>query len=952
MPPSIDQRRPRARGAFGFGRLSALAATAAAVLLGTAPTAVDALNKTNVIKIGFVYPFSVPFNASDSNTILSNLAENLNSVSCYDALLWLVNRTNNDPTILPDTRIELVPANSQLDRGTALTASQNLINNHGVAAIIGESNSRNTVTMALAAAVSNTLHCASLATTPQLSVKADYPTTFRVTTNCALQVQGMLALVTKFNITSVSALVSNDEFGGGITQMLQKYAPEYNITIHIIVPYDIAATDCVKPLQTLIDARAQTILVATMQFQALPVFTSAAEMNMMNGDYWFISSTGWTESAFMLSPETIKVIPSLVGVWQLSVPVPNPLIDTSGSQEYQDLNAWWLSNFYPDESPIYPGVSKTFNPSYVHIGATNTQRTPSNCANDPQLSIASLIPELPFPYPAGNSTIPAWEEGGMCMGEGHNYLEGYMSLAGMQAKYTYWFSNYMISTYHCGKVLINFFDQYIKSGKFNIKDFNSRDIFNSPMNISQLINGVNMTDLLGNRMRFDANADAIMDQGIFVYRPVNFSSKVPGVAGIQVGTWSAVDGSITFDDPTGKSLIFSGGKTAPPPPPVIPSIEYKANINLRYAICAVVGCCSLLTILLLGYMIVYRAQKIFLASSPRFLSLIVLGSNVSFVSIWLFSVFPMNNSSCTTYAWLKYMGFAIVFGALLLKTYRISIIFSAKKGKSKNIRNLNDSVLFAFFFVFIALWAALLVVWTSLPAQRPYLLTDTVANVAKNGTIVSFSTTPHCNFGNYNYICLAAVLITLLVGVTLTYSVRNTPSAFNESKWIAIALYNWVVIGIVLNAISNFAVQDPDVIFVMESVMVILTQTTVTAVLIIPKIIEVMAGRGNDNHTFTASQSADAKHHNHNSTLKVSAKSLPSGASHSMLGSPTSATSPFGEDFTKAMDAKDKIIDQQLIEIRELKEKLHSMGHTSVRTSLLPPPSIGSDEKDTDALIA
>ncbi|KAJ3192884.1 hypothetical protein HDU67_005329, partial [Dinochytrium kinnereticum] len=106
-----------------------------------------------------------------------------------------------------------------------------------------------------------------------------------------------------------------------------------------------------------------------------------------------------------------------------------------------------------------------------------------------------------------------------------------------------------------------------------------------------------------------------------------------------------------------------------------------------------------------------------------------------------------------------------------------------------------------------------------------------------------------------NYVCLGAMVLTLAGGVWLTYTVRNTPSSFNESKWIAIAIYNWVVIGIVLNAISNFAVKDPDVIFVMEALVVILTQTGVASVLFIPKIMEIMAGRGNNNDTFMASGS-------------------------------------------------------------------------------------------------
>jgi G protein-coupled receptor 158 len=106
-----------------------------------------------------------------------------------------------------------------------------------------------------------------------------------------------------------------------------------------------------------------------------------------------------------------------------------------------------------------------------------------------------------------------------------------------------------------------------------------------------------------------------------------------------------------------------------------------------------------------------------------------------------------------------------------------------------------------------------------------------------------------------------AMIITLVFGVWMTYSVRNTPSAFNESKWIAFALYNWVVIGVVLNAISNFAVSDPDIIFIMEALTAIITQTGVVGLLYVPKIIEIKAGRGQNNETFSSAQSTTSGSH-------------------------------------------------------------------------------------------
>ncbi|KAJ3100101.1 hypothetical protein HDU97_002483 [Phlyctochytrium planicorne] len=233
---------------------------------------------------------------------------------------------------------------------------------------------------------------------------------------------------------------------------------------------------------------------------------------------------------------------------------------------------------------------------------------------------------------------------------------------------------------------------------------------------------------------------------------------------------------------------------------------YRPNNSLRMAFVALVAVCSAACLGLTVAMVVYIKKKIFKAASPRFLALIVAGANISFVSIWVFSKTPISDSSCIAFAWLKYLGFAVVFGSLIVKTYRIHIIFKAEGGK----QNLSDGILFAYFVVIVTIWLAILIIWTVIPSQKPFVDVIESYKFEESGKSVSaLERTPFCNFTSYNYVGLAAMVITLAVGVFLTYSVRNTPGAFNESKWMAFAIYNHVVIGIALNAISNFAVKDP-----------------------------------------------------------------------------------------------------------------------------------------------
>ncbi|KAJ3412612.1 hypothetical protein HDV05_000480 [Chytridiales sp. JEL 0842] len=810
--------------------------------------------KTKVIKIGYAMPFSINYNPTDPVTSNLQLLVSLNTVLCYDVLLWWANRVNQDPSILPDTRIELVPINTLQDRGTSLNATLELATRHGVAAVIGEAVSRNTVTMAVATSVNNVLHCANLASTPQLSNKADYPTSFRTQSASLYQARAMLALVTSFNVTTVSVLSSNDEFGQGVTQQLQSLAPLSNVTLQVVVPFDVTAASYVNEWNHLVANGAQTVLVVAAQFEAVRIMTAAQQVGVLDGSVWIISSLGWDQSMFGTSAAAQLVLGNMTGVWQISPPLYYDAAPNGQNADAVAARQWWDALWIPNNATTAPGFPIDWNPRIIQPWANATLLS-SNCANDSQLSIASQIPRFMFQLP-GNPT-PLGGQGDQCISNGR-YLLGYAYLLAALQGYNFRsFNQFMWSTITCGRILTGVFDAYTKSGRITTEEINQRRIMSLFQgNITRLINGAGIPHWNGGNLTVDNGGDLVSDQRIQVYMPVQITPTKRNTVAVPVGQWNVATGKIDF---TTNQFVFLGGKTAPPPPRQIPRVPYEAKMALRYAFDAIVGLCSLFTILLGVYMYMNVKMKIFVASAPRFLTLIIVGANISFISIWLFSQYPMNDSSCIVYGWLKYMGFATVFGALILKTYRISVIFTQKKIRKSGLK-LNDTTLFMYFAVFLCLWAALMIVWTVIPSQRPYLQVDSLPILAKNGTIIQINTTPHCNFGSYNYINLAAMIITLTFGVALTWSIRQTPSAFNESRWIAFGLYNWVVIGVVLNAISNFAVSDPDTTFVMEALTAIITQTGVVGLLFVPKIIEIMAGRGNNNETFQSTgQSSDGK---------------------------------------------------------------------------------------------
>jgi hypothetical protein len=98
----------------------------------------------------------------------------------------------------------------------------------------------------------------------------------------------------------------------------------------------------------------------------------------------------------------------------------------------------------------------------------------------------------------------------------------------------------------------------------------------------------------------------------------------------------------------------------------------------------------------------------------------------------------------------------------------------------------------------LIVWIAGLAIWTTLPNNSPLAESVTTTNFAANGTVLYFDTYQKCSFGKFNSIYVGYMVVNIIAGVYLTYTVRNVPSAYNESQWISYAIYNYVVIGIVL----------------------------------------------------------------------------------------------------------------------------------------------------------
>ncbi|KAK3915388.1 putative G-protein coupled receptor [Frankliniella fusca] len=178
--------------------------------------------------------------------------------------------------------------------------------------------------------------------------------------------------------------------------------------------------------------------------------------------------------------------------------------------------------------------------------------------------------------------------------------------------------------------------------------------------------------------------------------------------------------------------------------------------------------------------------------------------------------FEPHVATCTLRLWLREIGFSLTYGALMLKTWRISVIFRVRSAKAVKITDLDlvkrvGGILGAF--------GVLLAVRTLV--DPPPVIVGRTADDLK-----AFL----CRTDWWDH-CFTTLEVAFLAwGVRLCIVVRKAPSEFNESRFISMAIYNEFLLSVFLNVSMLFlqSPANPDLLFV---IFFCHTQLTITLLL-------------------------------------------------------------------------------------------------------------------------
>jgi hypothetical protein len=193
------------------------------------------------------------------------------------------------------------------------------------------------------------------------------------------------------------------------------------------------------------------------------------------------------------------------------------------------------------------------------------------------------------------------------------------------------------------------------------------------------------------------------------------------------------------------------------------------------------------------------------------------------------------DSSCMATVWLVGIGFCIVYIALVLKAYRVWVIFDNPKLKRYRFSYVElitkEAIILAPVFLLLVLWSAM----APFEYQRVQVAVDEFTGVAR-------SSVGQCHSeGGINFLSPILFYFCLLAffGVVLSWKNRHVPSEFSEGTYVSVALLlNFELILLTIPVLV--LVQDNAAAMFIIKIVALFLITSMTAIVFLgPKVLMV-----------------------------------------------------------------------------------------------------------------
>ncbi|KAM8818706.1 putative G-protein coupled receptor 179 [Rhynchonycteris naso] len=253
-------------------------------------------------------------------------------------------------------------------------------------------------------------------------------------------------------------------------------------------------------------------------------------------------------------------------------------------------------------------------------------------------------------------------------------------------------------------------------------------------------------------------------------------------------------------------------------------------LALRAAVLACQACC--MSAVFLSMLLSYRCRqsKRIRASGVVLLETILFGSLLLYFPVFIL-YFKPSLFRCIALRWVRLLGFATVYGTIILKLYRVLQLFLSRTAQRGP--HVSSGQLLRRLGLLLLLVLGFLVVWTVGVLERDILnmplVTQGHTSMGRHFYL--------CHHDRWDYIMVVAEMLLLCWGSFLCHATRAVPSAFHEPRYMGIALHNELLLSAAFHAARFVLVPSlhPDWTLLLFFFHTHSTVTTTLALIFIPK---------------------------------------------------------------------------------------------------------------------
>ncbi|XP_065189269.1 uncharacterized protein LOC135819896 [Sycon ciliatum] len=249
----------------------------------------------------------------------------------------------------------------------------------------------------------------------------------------------------------------------------------------------------------------------------------------------------------------------------------------------------------------------------------------------------------------------------------------------------------------------------------------------------------------------------------------------------------------------------------------------------------------ILFIVLVVIVVMHRETRIVRSASWPFLITTLLGAIFALAGIMLgafaggFVDIKVSKIGCSISVWLAYLGFALTYGSILVKTWRLHQIFSTRRFRGKGRNRLSNTDLAYMLAGIVFAFVVLLLFWTiGIPPEPQGFETSSKLKYQL------------CSRSFVDDVMEAITLLFLCPVVYLSFQLRNITDDFSETKEIHLSIYIYLVVKIITLVTTHLFALTPDLNYLLNVLGVHFSFTLLIVIFFIRKVIKLAAGRGDE----------------------------------------------------------------------------------------------------------